>query len=64
MNIKETLLQNVYILEPAVFHDNRGFFMESYNKRILEQLGIHVDFIQDNHSFSKNAGIFEVYIIN
>ena len=57
MNIKETLLQNVYILEPAVFHDKRGFFMESYNKRILEQLGIHVDFIQDNHSFSKNAGI-------
>ena len=37
MNIKETLLQDVYILEPAVFHDNRGFFMESYNKRILEQ---------------------------
>ena len=57
MNIKETLLQNVYILEPAVFHDKRGFFMESYNKRIFEQLGIHVDFIQDNHSFSKNAGI-------
>ena len=57
MNIKETLLQNVYILEPAVFHDKRGFFMESYNKRILEQLGINVDFIQDNHSFSKNAGI-------
>ena len=57
MNIKETLLQDVYILEPAVFHDKRGFFMESYNKRILEQLGIHVDFIQDNHSFSKNAGI-------
>ena len=57
MNIKETLLQNVYILEPAVFHDKRGFFMESYNKRILEQLGIHVNFIQDNHSFSKNAGI-------
>ncbi len=51
MNIKETLLQNVYILEPAVFHDKRGIFMESYNKRILEQLGIHVDFIQDNHSF-------------
>ena len=57
MNIKETLLQNVYILEPAVFHDKRGFFMESYNKRIFEELGIHVDFIQDNHSFSKNAGI-------
>ena len=57
MNIKETLLQNVYILEPAVFHDKRGFFMESYNKRILEQLGILVDFIQDNHSFSKNAGL-------
>ena len=57
MNIKETLLQDVYILEPDVFHDNRGFFMESYNKRIFRRSRNTLDFIQDNHSFSKNAGI-------
>ena len=38
--------------------------MESYNKRILEQLGIYVNFIQDNHSFQKMQESFEVYIIN
>ena len=57
MNVKETLFQGVYILEPAVFHDNRGFFIESYNKSVLMQAGIDIDFIQDNHSFSKNAGV-------
>lgn len=57
MNVKETIFQGVYILEPPVFTDNRGFFMESYNKRLFEQIGIHMDFIQDNHSFSENAGV-------
>lgn len=57
MEVKETILQGVFILEPPVFNDNRGFFLESYNKRILEQVGIDIDFIQDNHSFSKNAGV-------
>lgn len=57
MNIKETKFQGVYILEPKVFNDKRGYFLESYNKRLLERLGIKIDFIQDNHSFSKNAGV-------
>ncbi|HHW38557.1 MAG TPA: dTDP-4-dehydrorhamnose 3,5-epimerase [Bacillales bacterium] len=57
MDAKETIFQGVYILEPPVFNDNRGYFLESYNKRILEQVGIENDFIQDNHSFSKNAGV-------
>lgn len=57
MNIKETKLQGVYILEPSVYSDNRGFFMESYNKSLLEKLGINLDFIQDNQSLSREAGV-------
>jgi dTDP-4-dehydrorhamnose 3,5-epimerase len=48
----ETSLAGVLILEPRVFGDDRGFFLESYNSRMFEDLGIHGDFVQDNHSFS------------
>jgi len=57
MKVKETIFQNVYILEPDVFYDHRGFFMESYNKQVLEKAGINIEFIQDNHSFSKKEGV-------
>lgn len=57
MNIIETKLQGVFILEPQVFNDHRGFFMESYKKNLLEQKGIDMNFIQDNHSLSKEAGV-------
>ena len=52
MNIIPTPLKDVYIIEPAVFADNRGFFYESFNAKILEQAGLHYHFIQDNHSKS------------
>jgi len=52
----ETMLEGVYILEPTVFEDHRGFFMESYNKRDFEELGLYFDFVQDNHSLSVHAG--------
>ncbi|MDR3423978.1 MAG: dTDP-4-dehydrorhamnose 3,5-epimerase [Alphaproteobacteria bacterium] len=53
MNIIPTPLPDVFILEPKVFGDARGFFMESYNARTLrETLGIAYDFVQDNHSRS------------
>ena len=57
MNVQETLFKGVYILEPTVFHDDRGFFIESYNKSVFEEIGTNINFIQDNHSFSKNAGV-------
>lgn len=53
----ETQLKDVYILEPTVFEDHRGFFMESYNKKDFEELGLHFDFVQDNHSLSVHAGV-------
>lgn len=53
----ETTLEGVYILEPTVFEDHRGFFMESYNKRDFEEIGLFFDFVQDNHSLSIQAGV-------
>lgn len=52
MNIIETALPGVLILEPRVFGDARGFFFESYNKKALEKAGITAEFVQDNHSRS------------
>ena len=47
-----TSLPDVFMLEPKVFGDARGFFMESYNRQTFASLGIDADFVQDNHSRS------------
>jgi dTDP-4-dehydrorhamnose 3,5-epimerase len=53
MNTIQTSLPGVLILEPKVFGDARGFFMESYNRRAFAQAtGLDMDFVQDNHSRS------------
>ena len=56
MNVIETALAGVRILEPQVFGDARGWFMESWSQKKMEDAGIHVDFVQDNHSFSAERG--------
>ena len=48
----ETTLPGVLLLEPKVFGDDRGFFLESYNQRAFAELGIRENFVQDNHSYS------------
>lgn len=48
----ETSLAGVFMLEPRVFGDARGFFLESYNERVMAELGIREKFVQDNHSYS------------
>ena len=48
-----TSLPGVFILEPRVFGDDRGFFLESYNDRVFAELGIAERFVQDNHSCSQ-----------
>lgn len=53
----EANLKGVYILEPTVFEDHRGFFMESYNKKDFEEIGLYYDLVQDNHSLSVKAGV-------
>lgn len=52
----ETGIKGLYVLEPSVFVDDRGWFHESYNKESLKRLGIEIDFIQDNHSLSAIKG--------
>jgi len=47
-----TSLSGVFILEPRVFRDERGFFFESYNQQIMADAGIIETFVQDNHSCS------------
>ncbi len=55
MKKQETGIEGLYILEPNVFHDDRGFFYESYNKQTFSELGIDTEFVQDNHSQSKKG---------
>ncbi len=52
MKILETPLHGALVLEPKVFEDARGFFLESYNQKIFAEAGIDDHFVQDNHSYS------------
>lgn len=56
MKLTKTKLDGVVILEPDVFGDHRGFFMESWSKRKMEGFGLYYDFVQDNHSSSTAKG--------
>lgn len=53
MNKIPTSLPGVFVLEPHVFGDERGFFLESYNEKAFAELGITERFVQDNHSSSR-----------
>lgn len=53
MKVQTTTVPGVLILEPDVFGDERGFFLESYNERELRKAGIDAHFVQDNHSRSR-----------
>lgn len=52
MNVSTCHIDGVYILEPTVHADSRGYFMESYNKALLSAAGIDMDFVQDNEAYS------------
>lgn len=56
MKIEKTKLEGLVILTPDVFGDHRGFFMESWSKRKMEEAGLYYDFVQDNHSSSTVKG--------
>lgn len=56
MNKIETKLPGVYIIEPQVFGDQRGYFMETWSTRNFEELGLYYNFVQDNQSFSARKG--------
>jgi dTDP-4-dehydrorhamnose 3,5-epimerase len=58
MNVVATPLEGLVLLEPKVFGDARGFFLESFNKRRFAELtGYAGDFVQDNHSRSQRGTI-------
>lgn len=56
MNLNRTAIDGVFEIEPRVFGDNRGWFYETYSKKVFEELGITADFVQDNRSFSAQKG--------
>lgn len=51
----ETSIKDVYIIEPSVFGDDRGYFMETYSVNEFEEIGLHYNFVQDNQSKSKKG---------
>ena len=55
MNIIPTDIPGPVIIEPQIFGDDRGFFMETFQKRIFSEAGLPTDFAQDNHSGSRKG---------
>ena len=55
MNVETTFIQDLVVLTPDVFEDSRGYFFEGYNKNKLSALGIDIEFVQDNQSFSQRG---------
>lgn len=55
MNLETTFIQDLVVLTPDVFEDARGYFFEGYNKNKMRSLGIDIEFVQDNQSFSQRG---------
>lgn len=55
MKIQTTELQGVLVLEPEIFSDARGYFLETYNAKVFEEAGISEQFVQDNQSQSRRG---------
>lgn len=57
MNIVQSDIKEVLFIQPKVFGDHRGYFFESYSKKILAEHGVHYEFVQDNISKSKKGTV-------
>jgi len=55
MHFSPTTIPDVIVIEPKVFADERGFFLESYQKKLFSEAGIDADYVQDNHSKSEQG---------
>ena len=55
MKLEPTSLQDAFVITPRVFGDDRGFFLESWNRQGFAELGLDLDFVQDNHSRSQQG---------
>jgi dTDP-4-dehydrorhamnose 3,5-epimerase len=56
MNVINTEIEGLYIIEPQVFGDHRGYFMETYSTKAFADIGIKNEFVQDNQSFTAKKG--------
>lgn len=52
IKVSKCLIEGLYIIEPAIHGDSRGYFMETYNQRDLQEAGLNMTFVQDNQSMS------------
>lgn len=57
MNIIETPIKDLLVIEPKTWKDDRGYFFESYNKKAFADAGINAEFVQDNQSFSHKGAL-------
>ncbi len=55
INVLPTSIKDLYIIEPQVFGDSRGYFMESYSEQDFKAAGLTLQFVQDNESLSKKG---------
>jgi len=56
MTVKETKLKGCFVIEPKIFEDKRGYFLESYNQKTFNKLAkVNINFVQDNESFSSKG---------
>lgn len=55
ITVTQTGIEDLVIIEPTVFGDERGYFMETYNRQVFEEAGLHMTFVQDNESCSRKG---------
>lgn len=64
MQLLPTPIPDLFLVQPKVFEDTRGYFYESYNKSVFAEHGIHVDFVQDNQSLSHRGVLRGLHLQN
>lgn len=64
MQLLTTPIPDLFLIQPRVFEDPRGYFYESYNKSVFEKQGIFVDFVQDNQSLSQKGVLRGLHLQN
>lgn len=55
MKLTESKIKGLFLIEPKLWRDDRGYFYESYSKKAFEEAGIYADFVQDNQSLSQKG---------
>ena len=55
IKVTEAPIKGLYIIEPTVHGDERGYFMETYNQKDMQAAGLNMNFVQDNQSMSKKG---------